>query len=141
MDEVSLVETIRHRVFLRCQGLQLPRSKCTASLDDLIRLNWEIISGKGGWKAVSDFHAMLEAPEDSNCFLPWLGSSKLRYGDAVELVVPALCSAWKRLVFPYQALPWKIFDIIWLDDPDSVYAKLSELRADSVCNRCPVVKP
>ena len=135
MDEVSLVETIRHRIFLRAQGLQLPNSKCSASLDDLIQLNYRIISGNAGWAACCDLHQYLEGACDTDRFMPWLGAQKLRYEDSFDIVVPALCNAWKRLVFPYETLPWTIFAIAMLE-PEAALAKLIQLHQQSCCNRC-----
>ncbi|CAK8986134.1 unnamed protein product [Durusdinium trenchii] len=95
MDKVSFVESVRQRIYLRNQGLVLPRSKCTATVDELIAMNHEIISGKLGWQAVRELFEMLRAPDGADCWLQWLGPV-LQYQDCFQLILPAMCNAWRR---------------------------------------------
>ena len=129
MDEISLVETIRHRLHLRDLGLKLEGSQCKATLENLLEKNLNVVSGKLGEMAVSDLFDILNSPEDSDIWLQWLGSNRLKYNECFPLVVMALCQAWRRLVFPYQAFPYLLFRLAVLDPLEAYIALASHKQS------------
>lgn len=119
MDNVSFVETIRHRTYLRNSGLTLPDSKCRATLHDLIDLNRNIISGATGLKAVRAFLTTLQMSDDADVWMPWM-TPKLQYRSCFDMMVEAMANAFRRLVFPFQCLPWSLFKIVGMDCPGAL---------------------
>lgn len=133
MDQVSLVETVRHKVYLRSCGLELPQSSCAASEQDLVELNLQVVSGETGWNALCAFHALLEAPEDAECWNPGV---HLNFGECFDLVLPAMSNTWRRLVMPYESLPWALFRLVKLDADAALVSLEGLLMQTSQCSKC-----
>lgn len=76
-------------------------AKCASSLGSLATMNQEIIDGKLGWKACRRILDVLEAPDNAEVWMPWLGEKRLRYEDCFDTLVMALGNAFRRLPFPY----------------------------------------
>ena len=137
MNEASLVESIRHRVFLRQQGLELLDSKCTKTDADLIRLNYELVTGQTGWRAVMEFYDLLRASEDDDCWMPFL-TPRLQYSGCFDLIAGAMCNSWRRLVLPYQCLPWGLFHMVYVNTEEAMHClrDLQVANQDSGCSGC-----
>ena len=134
MEKVSFTEVARARLRLKNRGLTLSDSACrNANVDDLAKLTREIITGETGWRVIDDFQRLLEAPSTADVWFPSLGVQKQ---DSVELLLIGVADAYRRLVMPYECLPWQLFQVVG-QEPTVALETLKTLRQQHrTCSMC-----
>jgi len=112
-DELSRVESVRHRFHFRLRGLSLPDSKCPANASDLLLLNLEFTSGSRSQEVLKAYCDMLQSPPTDDCWFPWLSDneSRVSYVTCIRQLTVAMCDSWRRLHLPTRYLPLKLFYI------------------------------
>ena len=115
MDQVSLVETVRHRLSSKNLGLQLPGSKCQQGPDDLRSLNWKLLSGRQCLEIVLDYTTLLTAGEECCVY----ASTGIVYSDMFPLSIRAMCEAYRRLFPPGRMLMRSMLGIYYMDLDDA----------------------
>ena len=133
MDQVSFVETARHRLRLSLQNLKLENSKCKHSEADVVKMNLEILSGEAGWDVVmSSYQLLLQEPDS----LSWHPYYKLPYHDCVGMIFTTLCDSWRRLVLPYQNITYKTLCLATMDAQAGLEFLWREMQTTGQCSCC-----
>ena len=65
------------------------------------------LTGEQGYKTVRDYAAMLLAPPEDPMWLPWL-PGQLSFEGCYLSLLGCMCDGWRRLVFPFDCLPWSL---------------------------------
>ncbi len=115
MDELSLLETCRDRLFLRAMKFNV-KSQGPTKPKDIVVMTLAFLTGEKGRKVVAGYAAMLKAKPDDKIWLPWLaGPGHLSFGRCCLMLIACVCDSWRRLVFRFDCFPWKILPIApWL---------------------------
>lgn len=124
MDQISFVESVRHRLRLRRSGLSLKDSKVCQTEQDLAELNLRIICGEEGFRTVNEFYRILTDPSARDRLGLW-GIDVL---DCVDSILLGMSDTWRRLVLPFQCQPWQGFRILRMSAEEGL-AFLSEEQA------------
>ena len=133
MDSASLVETVRLRVRSRGKGLSLESSSCKqVSDEDFVRMNLSLLTGLDGWLVVDEFFHMLQMPHMLETCYP---GCALSLDTCFPLIVAGMADAYRRLVFPSQALPWTLLDVAVLTNEEAL-SKLQAVDRQCSCRRC-----
>ena len=134
MDQASLVETVRRRLRLRLQGLQLADSKCTSSEEDLVEMNLHILGGEAGWEVVlENYDLLLSDPATDANWCPHFG---LPFATCAPLLVASMCDSWRRLVLPYQNITCCLLQLAVMDVQDGLELLWREQRKVAACSLC-----
>ena len=133
MDHISLVETVRHRVRLRLQGLSFSDSKCQHSADELASMNLLVFTGQTGWDAVhQSYRLLLQDPSSDE----WHPHYRLNYQSCVQLMLTTVCDTWRRLILPYQCLTYNILRAVQMEDESGLEFIWREHRRAGECPCC-----
>ena len=135
MHDVSFVEVAQNRLRLRSSGLDLPDSRCHHTREEVALLNLRIVSGDAGRHAIDEYFRMLQRPQTDDEWFSDLGVSKQQ---SLHLMLLALCDAWRRLVLPFEAMPWQLFKVIAME-PAHALDYVCVLRREHYstdCHRC-----
>ena len=111
MDEISLVETVRHRFHLKSKGLSLSHSQCSCEPEDLQYLNSQFVLGNRARDVIFAYGELLQAPPNDPRWMPFLSVDGLGFCTCLSSIVKSMCDAWRRLLLPTQFMPWQIFKI------------------------------
>eukprot|EP00435_Cladocopium_sp_Y103_P046102 s1002_g13.t1 len=111
MDQISLVESIRHRLRMRRCGLGLADSQVQHTEEDLAELNLRLISGEEGCKTVANFCSILLSPNMGSQLGVW-GIPVL---ECVDSILLGMADTWRRTVLPFQCQPWQCLRIARMD--------------------------
>ena len=132
MDRASLMETIRFRLRHRRSGLALEQSHCQQSADEFAEMNLQMVSGEAGWDAICEFMRLLVTVETEELHRVL----NISMEDSMKLIIPAMCDSWRRLVLPYQGLPFQVLKIIRMD-PNTGLSFMKTLREQACgCSFC-----
>ena len=112
MDRISLVETIRQRVRLKTQGVQLGDSRCKYTESDLVQMNLQILSGEAGSDVIAAGYSLLLQPPEAAV---WYPEFNMPYHESVLALLASMCDSWRRLVLPYQTFTYRILRIASMD--------------------------
>ena len=125
MDFISLVETTRIRIQMRCRSLALADSKCQCTEDELRTMNWSLFSGEKGRQAVADFTTLLLAPPSDDMYQ----ACQVSFGDVLPHAFPAMCDTWRRMVLPSLKQKTRLLGIgrMNLEDAAQFLRELSQL--------------
>ena len=121
MDQISFVESVRHRLRLRRCGLGLTSSRVQHTEKELAELNLRLISGEEGEKTLTAFYHLLTTD---------IGGQSAMWGipvfDCLDSILLGMADTWRRLVLPFQCQPWQCFRISRMN----AEAGLAYLRAE-----------
>jgi hypothetical protein len=138
IDHVALVETARQRLLLRAKGVRLPLSKCPATEEHIRSMNLALFSGKRALEITRDYTDILESPPSADHWLPWLGEEgKLSIGGCFLQILSAMCESYRRLYLPYQAFPWKLFQIVEQSVEQTVVTLAEAKHCPGCCSDAP----
>ena len=132
MHYASLVETVRHRVYLRARGLN-PPSTCPYGEDELRAMNFNLLTGQRGWEVVHDYYSLLMSPPGSPA---WFPEFELPHTECVLLIFATMCDSWRRLVMPYQSLTSTCLQVASLSAQEGLEFLFRENRKMQACNLC-----
>ena len=132
MDRASLVETVRHRVYLRVRGLD-PPSTCPHGEDDLRTLNLDLLTGVSGLDVVRQYYTLLTSEPGSAA---WHPDFDLPYQDCVLLIFSTVCDTWRRLVLPYQSFTYTCLRVASMSTQEGLEFLWREYQKLDVCNLC-----
>lgn len=107
MDQISFVESIRHRLRLRRCDLGLQDSSVQHTEADLAELNLRLICGEEGFKTVTEFYNIFWNSNIEGYLDVW-GISVI---DCVDCILLGMADTWRRLVLPFKCQPWQCFRI------------------------------
>ena len=133
MDDVSLVEVAQNRAQLRGLGFKLESSGCQYDRREVARMNLQLLTGETGRKAVDAYTDMLQSPHTSDAWFSQLGVSKQ---DSLASVFLGLCDAWRRLVLPFQCLPFQFLRIIVYDGSQGLDYAETLAKQTAGCSGC-----
>ena len=91
MNSLAMVETARHHVFLKGAGLVL--SEHSSTIEDVVRMNWKILSGTLGHETLAEFTQILQLHPESELMAPF----GLTFENVFMKVFPVLTDSWRRL--------------------------------------------
>ena len=131
MDQISLVETIRHRLRLRRTGLGLKDSKVQHSERDLAELNLRLVSGEEGEKVLSAFFSSLTSNLDGQSDV-W----GIPVVECVDAILLGMSDTWRRLVLPFQCQPWQCFRIARMNADSGLSFLRREQEKVKGCRSC-----
>ncbi|CAE7247860.1 unnamed protein product [Symbiodinium sp. CCMP2592] len=125
MNTVSFVETVRCRLRMKGRGILKESSKCQdVAPSELMSMSLRILSGAAGWTVVSEYTTLLEAPASDDM---WLSDMGLEKQSCVHLLLIGAADAFRRLILPFESLPWSLFKVYNMDD-DAAMTSLQSLR-------------
>ncbi|CAE7224835.1 unnamed protein product, partial [Symbiodinium sp. CCMP2456] len=132
MDRASLVDTVRHRFYLRVRGLN-PPSKCPYGEDDLRSMNLGLLSGERGLEVVQQYyHLLLSEPESAD----WFPEFDLPYTRCILLIFTTMCDSWRRLVLPYQSITSACLRIASMSTQEGLEFLWREQQKLGACTLC-----
>lgn len=132
MDRASLMETMRLRMRLRRQGVELASSKVTTTQAEFAAQNLEMVSTEAGWDVVKDMFELITASETDELH----DLFNVSLDDTTLPMVSGICDAWRRLIMAYQCLPWRFLQIVRMDS-DTGLPFIRKLRAEvQGCDLC-----
>lgn len=134
MDEISLVETVRHRFHLKSKGLSLSRSECSCEPADLQYLNGQFVLGHRAQDVVLAYGELLQAPPNDPRWMPFLSFGSLSFCACLSSIVKSMCDAWRRLLLPTQFMPWQLFKIACPDWTPTKAADFLETLKQKHCH-------
>lgn len=132
MDRASLVETVRARLRLCRSGLRLDRSKCACDPDQLAQINLELVSGDAGRDCLRDFMKLFGDGEKQQL----LDTFGIPISECLTPVIRTVCDTWRRLVLPYQCLPWQFFRILNMGPEEGLPFIEHQLQKTHQCSLC-----
>ena len=134
MNTVSLVETVRCRLRMKARGILKASSTCQdVAPSELMSMSLRILSGAAGWTVVSEYTTLLQAPASDDM---WLSDMGLEKQSCVHLLLIGAADAFRRLILPFESLPWSLFKVINEDD-DAAMTSLHTLRMQHrPCDLC-----
>ena len=135
MDRVSLVETLQSRLRLRRQGLKLPDSQSESSCvpEEVVRLNAEILTGEAGWDCIGAYQELLLTPAD---VAVWRHDLGVRKEQCLALILLAVCDTFRRLVLPFEAMPYQMFRLLDGNLLEALQLARSMRQQHASCDRC-----
>ena len=133
MDRVSWVETAQARARLKAQGLRLEQSRCAAGSRDVALMNLQLLSGEAGLEVVAAYDELFRAHQDHDCWYRTLG---VRKEDALNLLFLAVGDSWRRLVLPFQCLPWQFLRLVTFDGKEALDFAYACTHQHGTCDRC-----
>ena len=136
MDAVSYVETARSRICLKSTGLSLEDSKCDVTFENLVKLNWNLLSGDTATEAVIEFSAFLEAHPESELTEPF----GLTFADIFPHVFVAMCDSYRRLCLPAKQLKFAILEIGLMTVEDAAHFLVDLALQPKCCSGQPLVQ-
>ena len=135
MHRVSLVEALQARLRLRRQGLRLPGSQRKGSCvpEEVVRLNAEILTGEAGWDCIGAYSELLDTPADAALWRHDLGVQKEQ---CLALILLGVCDCFRRLVLPFEAMPYQMFRLLDGTLNDALQLAKSMKRQHGSCDHC-----
>lgn len=110
-DELSRVESTRHRFHLRLRGLSLPGSQCPATATTLLHLNLQFTSGSRSQDVVCAYSKMICSTKTDECWCGFAGVEEVHFANCFKQLAMAMCDSWRRLHLPTKFLPLRLFYI------------------------------
>ena len=132
MDRVSYVETVRQRLLLRRSGLTLRDSNIQETEPDLAELNLQLICGEAGIDVIKEFYNMLAESQLSDDMALWGVSLE----ECLNAIITGMSDSWRRLVLPFESLPWKSFRILRMPPNTGLEFLRREHQQTSTCAAC-----
>ena len=132
MDHLSLLETVRIRTRLRIQNILPQTSKCTMSLEEFGQNATRVLTGEAGMDVLHEYFNILQLPGD----LAWSSFFGLNQDECLPITVMGMADSWRRLVLPFQGMPWALFRLIHMDFDQGVeFLRDTGLRTGG-CAKC-----
>ena len=134
MNHLSLVESIRVRVRQDLLGLErLAGSKCPFHVEELIEMNYKVLTGVEGRRAVQDFCDLLLQPPNSSKWCPFFGVS---YVECAPLILQSMVDTLRRVVMPQQSWPWQMFRVVFMEAEEGLEFLRRQHRHWRGCSLC-----
>ncbi|CAE7291626.1 unnamed protein product, partial [Symbiodinium sp. KB8] len=132
MDRASLVDTVRHRFYLRVRGLN-PPSNCPYGEEELRSMNLDLLTGERGLEVVQQYyHLLLSEPESAD----WFPEFDLPYTKCILLIFTTMCDSWRRLVLPYQSITSSCLRIASMSSQEGLEFLWREQQKVGACILC-----
>lgn len=132
MDHLSLLETVRIRTRLRIQNILPQTSKCTMSPEEFGQNATRVLTGEAGMDVLHEYFNILQLPGD----LAWSSFFGLNQDECLPITVMGMADSWRRLVLPFQGMPWALFRLIHMDfDQGIEFLRDTGLRTGG-CAKC-----
>ena len=113
MDQASLLETIRIRLRMRRHGLRLEASKCQHSALEFAKMNVKMLMGGDAWDVISKALNLLTTRQSEELH----SAFGINVQDSMTPLIVSICDCWRRLVLPFQRMPWQLLRIVDME-PD-----------------------
>eukprot|EP00439_Symbiodinium_sp_Y106_P040833 s1043_g5.t1 len=119
---------------MKARGILKASSTCQdVAPSELMSMSLRILSGAAGWTVVSEYTTLLQAPASDDM---WLSDMGLEKQSCVHLLLIGAADAFRRLILPFESLPWSLFKVINEDD-DAAMTSLHTLRMQHrPCDLC-----
>ena len=96
-------------------------------------MNAEVLTGSAGWDAIGAYHEMLVTPVEAALWHQELGVQKEQ---CLSLMLLAVCDTFRRLVLPFEALPYQTFRLLHGSEQEALQLAKSLKQKHCRCSRC-----
>ena len=133
MDQVSYVEVAQTRLRLRSSGLELRESRCQQNRAEVALMNLQLVTGGTGNNVADGYCNLLQLPQSHPVWCSDLGVSKQ---DCLPLLFVGACDGWRRLVLPYDCMPWQLLKVLSMEPAAALDFAADLQKQHCRCSRC-----